>query len=963
MPSRSSSPTRSFQAVFPSCFPRAEGTAAAQEARALPERPRRKDPILDPNSCIVPIRDFDDQTHRAIYAPRPDGIEADLPAEAPDGCFEQYLIPSLARNERLRLTMLWYHTNGLLEDEHLLGRLQAIVGLVQTFFQGWEYAIMGFVSEDSFTRVAAAGMRLAILPRRESPCSHTITQLESGKVFFIPDMDNDWRFRAAPISMQGLRGYAGAQLRCNIPGGESVALGSLCIASNSKQPSLTPTQQDALIRFADMLSAEVISHSREARRRQRHSMARLLAECRLDELEDAKDRILHVMHQVYPAACVDLVELGGDQIPLPAHEPIYLSDIDDGLWEDTEFIEELILNRNHQKLKTSRTVRAIVHPVQTYPAVRYLVVASTQIQTVFDDVDAWFVQNCATSLEKVVQERLYGEALMVKERFLRGITHQMRTPIHGVLASCDLLTEELSSRTLLGDCSQACGTTAFTILDAIRDSGKELMTTVNNMLKLNRWTETTINRKPACLQDWLQFEDDILLEVDQVNPDYDHSNVSIIFMNSLCEDKRTISVDIPLLKECIQSLVLNALQATKQGAVIIAIDAAPDRSYLEVDVMDTGHGIATADQERIFEAYEKVDIHSRGAGLGLTLARNIAKLMHGDVKLRSSQRGSHFRATVATPPPTGATPVENRVLHEDSANSKTLTFHRVHHEEQDSDVTFHFAKYLARRGFTETEISQESIALLPYVPDPAAFQKLVADNPAKMAICLAPTRATPLDDYQHDRVQIFSGPFTSTRLKEIFADICQMWESLQHTDLSIEPETLGHMTNCSSGLLATNASLDSLQTTDICPYILAVDDNMVNLKIMRMYCEKRGIEYATAINGREAVDRFRESLQQGRPLNLILMDLQMPVCDGADATQEIRDIERQQTGLSTCCAGTAPPPLPSRIFMVTGQDSLNDKARSFEAGADEFFVKPMGMKKLDQGIGQYFPSFRKTALK
>ena len=59
-------------------------------------------------------------------------------------------------------------------------RLQAIVGLVQTFFQGWEFAIMGFVSEDAFTRVATAGMELAVVPRRESPCSHTVTQLDPG---------------------------------------------------------------------------------------------------------------------------------------------------------------------------------------------------------------------------------------------------------------------------------------------------------------------------------------------------------------------------------------------------------------------------------------------------------------------------------------------------------------------------------------------------------------------------------------------------------------------------------------------------------------------------------------------------------------------------------------------------------------------------------------------------------------
>lgn len=242
-------------------------------------------------------------------------------------------------------------------------------------------------------------------------------------------MLKDWRFKASPTAKQGLRGYAGAQLRCDTPGGESVALGSLCIASSREQPDLSSTQQNALVRFADMLSAEIVSHSREARKQQRLVMARLLAECHLHDLEDAEKRILDVVQQVYSDACVKFVEPVGEQIPLPAHAPIDLCEINEGLWEDTEAIEDLIKTSNHKTLRTDFTARAIIQPVQTYPVGRYLVVASSQVQVVFDDVDAWFVESCAMSLGKIIQERMFGEALMVKERFLRGITHQLRTPI------------------------------------------------------------------------------------------------------------------------------------------------------------------------------------------------------------------------------------------------------------------------------------------------------------------------------------------------------------------------------------------------------------------------------------------------------------------------------------------------------------------------------------------------------
>lgn len=64
----------------------------------------------------------------------------------------------------------------MLEDEDFLARLQEKLDLVQTFFADWEFAIMGLVFEDAFTRIATAGMPLAVVPRRESPCSHTVNQ-------------------------------------------------------------------------------------------------------------------------------------------------------------------------------------------------------------------------------------------------------------------------------------------------------------------------------------------------------------------------------------------------------------------------------------------------------------------------------------------------------------------------------------------------------------------------------------------------------------------------------------------------------------------------------------------------------------------------------------------------------------------------------------------------------------------
>jgi DNA-binding response OmpR family regulator len=74
------------------------------------------------------------------------------------------------------------------------------------------------------------------------------------------------------------------------------------------------------------------------------------------------------------------------------------------------------------------------------------------------------------------------------------------------------------------------------------------------------------------------------------------------------------------------------------------------------------------------------------------------------------------------------------------------------------------------------------------------------------------------------------------------------------------------------------------------------------------------------------------------------MDLQMPNCDGLEATKRIRELEKENNWSK------------SIVIIVTGQDSLKDRLDSREAGADGFFVKPVGPKVLDKGIKEWFPA-------
>lgn len=440
-PATSSSSHSLYQPHFPS----AEGRWTPRDARSLPVRPRNVGPVFDTVLATQPISPFNKEAHDLNYSNPDPTSHVNKPPEPPSDFQDAYLMPSLSENERLRLTLFWYytHANKMLEDKDFLLALQQKLDLVQAFM-GWDFAIMGLLSENVYTRVVTSGLPLAILPRRESTCSHTINQ-PSDAVFMLPNMASDWRFKHSPhVEQGGLRSYAGAVLRCKADTGEDVALGSLCIASNSEQPPLSPSQQDALVRFADMIASEIIARAREARRRQRQIMADLLAETQKHKSpEDVREHALKILAQVYPDAVIDVQDAPlNDIIFLPDHSPIYYDDFQDGLWEDSELIEHLIITQNHNEINSESTVRAIAHPCQKMPTVKYLVLASKNVQFVFDDVDSWFVEKCASLIANSTQENRLKEALTAKDAFLRGITHQLRTRKSLALCSPALYTND-----------------------------------------------------------------------------------------------------------------------------------------------------------------------------------------------------------------------------------------------------------------------------------------------------------------------------------------------------------------------------------------------------------------------------------------------------------------------------------------------------------------------------------------
>ncbi|KAE8862284.1 hypothetical protein PTNB29_04846 [Pyrenophora teres f. teres] len=970
-------------------FPKADAAVllSRHAAPALAERPTTTAPILDPEHAPLPLDTLSAEALESVY-PEKDNDWAPAPVpvqtQCPSSCnASQYLFPALARNERLRLTMVFYYTRGALEDEELMSRLQEKV-LIAHETVGWDFAIAGLLNHNTYTRMVTT-------------------------IFALPNMVNDWRFKHSPhVEQGGLRAYAGVPLKFETEFGEHVAFGSLCVASNSPQELLSKTVQQSLARLADWIVADIVHSARGRRQRERRKMLELLshAQQQCDEYADMEQAIPNMLRQVYPDAQVTITETVNGQIVLDSGTTFSPSRLEQGLWEDTTYFDYAIKTMNHLDMTAPRAVRAIAAQCTSQRAPTFLVVACNDLKMVFDDVDSWFVNTSATILSQYWQGLALREALAAKEQFLRGITHQLRTPIHGILGSVELLTEELKMRHVILPTAASSPSSSpsieqldpHTYIQTIKSSARDLISTVNSLIKLNQWAYIAQAERILTLQTVSEIEAALLKETLLGLPDDVAKRPSIIMINHLPPNCNMLAIDVRVFLDCIQPLMVNAAQHSAGGVVAVSLSVTTGLKSLTIDVQHNGGDIATSHYKRMIDVNGKVDLSTAESALGLTIACKAAKLLGGQITLATSDHGLGSHATATFNDPICASsfprvcPIKERLV------QLPPKFCRLTAESQTSSLGHYFGQYLLDSGWLESTEVAGAFMIVDYTPNLAQLYNTTwSIAPDQVAICPVPENACFLD-FQEERIRrqnnvlYVQGPFRNDIIEQVLelADAilaesrpstlasksCSLWGiSTKSTTLLISPRSNNHpnplperasmfpeklqaeLAKVVQSLhIQVTSTVPTVETDKqtIKPMALLVDDNAVNLRLLEMYCTRRNIPYRSASDGEQAVQLFSAAIlhqddllsqqeSDERPFDLILMDLQMPVCNGFEATRRIRQLEREHG-----CESSA-------LFIVTGQDSPDDRRGAEEAGADEFLVKPIGPKFLDTWVKKWFP--------
>lgn len=757
----------------------------------------------------------------------------------------------------------------------------------------------------------------------------------------MPNLVEDERFQNAPFVLEGgLRAYAGIQLRCSVQDGTDVALGSLCVSSEAVNQHLTQAQLDIMTKFADMLTEDLLNASRQRRARQQARNDDLIksAMSRLPENLD-EDAVLAILREVFVGAQVQVrhvlqetIQLEDDETTIPCgHSTSYW------IWEDQNTINDFILTRNHEAQKTvQHAVRAIISDIKNDSERSALVVATRDIDHIYDDVDVRFVRSCTLLLSSIAKEKSLQRALTVKEQFMRGVTHHLRTPIHGILSCVELLESHLvanNPKDAQVDVSEN--------IEMIKDSGKELMRFVNSMIRYNDWMPAASLSAAARVIDMDSLEAMILEDIPWATNKAHVSQTCVYFERQTTDDVGLVLEDESLIRDCLQPLVLNALQNTTEGSIIITYSVSAEFATATFDIRDSGCGIAPLHQQRIFDSYEKVGDCEKGSGLGLTLARKAAQALNGTVMLISSDAdtGSHFRVTMqgcVFACPLDRMPLRSALEHLPDR------FYLVPASPLSTMVAA-FARHLEAHGIARAAAPDGALVIVTYTHRADEFDKRLAQAVhARLCVSLVPNQAdTTAAQAKYPSVLFSKCPFTARTLANLITSINDACARPQAEVMGkVHRPTLKtkkSFSRLSRSLIRRDSSMPHPRAMQC----LVVDDNIINLRILSLFCEQRSFPYRKALDGLQAIEQYKDAVTSV-PVALILLDLQMPKCDGIEACKAIRDFEKEQEII------------PALVFIVTSQDSPKDRQKALEAGADDYFVKPLDLKKLDAILRRHF---------
>ncbi len=523
---------------------------------------------------------------------------------------------------------------------------------------------------------------------------------------------------------------------------------------------------------------------------------------------------------------------------------------------------------------------------------------------------------------KMTQRELVGAreaalaASRAKSEFLSSMSHEIRTPMNAILGMADQLME-----TRLDDEQRKYLTTVIR-------NGHALLKLIDGILDLAKVESGRINLEAVEFNPKDVTEK--VLETLAIRAHEKGLELMVRFAPEIPE----VALGDPLrLGQILINLVGNAIKFTEKGQVMVSVKRDPDSTAagaLKFTVTDTGIGIPTDKRHLLFHAFSQADSSTSrkygGSGLGLAIVSRLVALMHGKVEVASEPgTGSAFSFTaqfvMAAARPAAQPPrrfPELRImLLDDNADSRSIVSGLLTSQGAIVTEASSVTEALAELRLDDSRQSHFQVVLLDgTMPARGAFEVaecLVGGGTGRPRIVmmlgtndltaeLARLRAIGVDNYIVKPV----------RRAELFASIARACDGTR-----VEPHSNGRASPAIAPA-STSPILDRpLQ-------ILMADDSHDNRALIRAYLKKTPYRLEEAEDGRQAIDKFIAG-----KFDLVLMDIQMPIVDGYEATTAIRGWERANDR----------PRTP--IVALTASALEEAVHRTKAAGCDAHVTKPV----------------------